>query len=345
MTQRNFVDAATIVARNFAPQSTLADPARRALMARTAALGFGLAGASVLGACRSGDGSDIPVAPVATGAPIGDADILNFALTLEYLEAEFYLRAAYGTGLTSDMVTGTGTAGSVTGGAAVPFTTATVRQYAKEIANDEKGHVAFLRSALGSATVARPAIDIQNSFTTLFRSAGIIAMTDTFDPYANELNFLLASFVFNDVGVTAYKGAAPLISNKTYLEASAGLLAAESYHAGLIRTVLYARGVDTTNSAYDASILTKVGMISDARDSVDGPSDDDQGIAPNGTATATTTTVMSNIVPTDANSIAYGRTTGEVLNVVFLNTAGGAQTSGGFFPSGINGRINTSTAN
>ena len=338
---KNFVDASTIIERNFAPQSTLADPARRALMAKTArlgaGLGFGLAGASLLGACHNDDDATT----TADTTPIGDADILNFALNLEYLEAEFYLHAVTGSGLSADMTTGTGTQGGVTGGAAVTFTTAVVRQYAKEIALDEMRHVAFLRSALGASAVARPAIDIQNSFTTLFRAAGIIGGTDSFDPYANELNFLLSAFVFEDVGVTAYKGAAPLIATPAYLTAAAGILAAEAYHAGLIRTILYARGVDTSNAAYDQSILTKVGQLSDARDAVDGPVDDDQGIAPSGTAPND----MSNIVPTDANSIAYSRTTGEVLDVVFLNVARGAQTAGGFFPNGVNGRINTSTAN
>ena len=140
--------------------------------------------------------------------------------------------------------------------------------------------------------------------------------------------FALGAFIFEDVGVSAYKGASPLIVNKTYLDAAAGILAAEAYHAGLVRTVLYAKGVAMP------SLRTAAGQISDARDSLDGPSDDDQGI----TGDATT----SNIVPTDSNGLAYSRSAGQVLNIAYLNKA--AVVGGGFFPVGVNGNIRTSAA-
>ena len=185
--------------------------------------------------------------------------------------------------------------------------------------------MAFLRSALGSAAVSRPAISLDASFTAAATAAGVIKQGQTFDPYANELNFLFAAFLFEDVGVTAYKGAAPFIQNKTYLDAAAGLLAVEAYHAGIIRTSLYGAGV------FLPSIYASVDKLSGARDSLDGSTDLDQGIG---------TRASANLVPTDANGLAYSRTTGQVLNIVYLNP--GAVASGGFFPAGVNGPINTS---
>jgi hypothetical protein len=84
-----------------------------------------------------------------TTAPT-DFDILNFALNLEYLEAQFYSFAVFNQGLPADLLSGTGTRGEATGGRAVNFTDPIVRQYAVEIAQDERAHVRFLRTALGS---------------------------------------------------------------------------------------------------------------------------------------------------------------------------------------------------
>lgn len=296
---------------------------RRRLLSMAGIAGVGAAAALVTSAGpAAAENSD--TATPAAGAP-SDASILNFALNLEYLEAEFYLRSTTGIGLPDSLTTGTGTRGNVTGGRAVQFKTAAIRKFAQEIASDEKQHVAFLRSALGSAAVSRPAISLDASFTAAAVAAGLIAKGQTFDPYANELNFLFAAFIFEDVGVTAYKGAAPFIANKTYLSAAAGILAVEAYHAGIIRTTLYAEGIETP------TVYASVQKISDARDSLDGRSDDDQGIG---------TAAVSNLVPTDANSIAFGRTPDQVLNVVYLNSE--QVRSGGFFPAGVNGPINTS---
>jgi hypothetical protein len=180
--------------------------------------------------------------------------------------------------------------------------------------------------------VAQPAIDIgsdpNGAFSTAARAAGLIGPGESFDPYANDENFLLGAFIFEDVGVTAYKGAAPLLANKTFTEAAAGILAVEAYHAAIVRTTLFRKGIQTP------ALIDATEKISDARDSLDNPIDDDQGVAPIGNA--------SNIVPVDANGLVFGRTTGDVLNIVYLNP--GAVPKGGFFPNGVNGNITVSSA-
>jgi hypothetical protein len=279
-----------------------------------------------------------PIALTIGGKPLSaqtapsDGDILNFALNLEYLEAQFYVFAVTGAGLSNDLLTGTGTRGEATGGRAVPFQDPVVAQYAREIANDEREHVRFLRTALAGAAVAQPTIDISanpnGAFSNAARAAGLIGPGQFFDPYANDNNFLLAAFIFEDVGVTAYKGASPLITNKTFLEAAAGILAVEAYHAALIRTVLFRKGLQAP------ALIDATEAISSARDGLDGSDDRDQGIRPIGD--------QSNIAPLDANGLAYSRSAGQVLNIVYLNRM--AVTAGGFFPAGVNGTIRASAA-
>ena len=303
---------------------------RRHFFRKSSGVAVGMAGGFVLAAC--GGRSDDAIAQ--TTGPT-DPEILNFALNLEYLEAQFYSFAVFGTGLAANLLSGVGTQGAVTGGAKVPFTDPVVAAYAKEIAQDEIAHVAFLRTALGASAVAQPAINISGtdpngSFSSAARAAGIIGPGETFNPYANDNNFLLGAYIFEDVGVTAYKGASPLITNKTFLEAAAGILAAEAYHSGLVRTVLYARGVATP------SLRTIARQISDVRDAVDGASDLDQGLE--GVDAS-----VSNIVPLDANGIAFSRSPGQVLNIVYLNRA--SVTQGGFLPAGVNGALRMSAPN
>ncbi|MEG3176928.1 ferritin-like domain-containing protein [Sphingomonas sp. RB3P16] len=321
------------------------------------------------GAVVAAGAAAVAIGSSASADATSDAAILNFALNLEYLEAQFYSFAVFGTGLPNSQLTpgsaSTTTQGAVTGGRQVSFRDPLVAQYAREIAGDETQHVAFLRAQLGTAAVAMPAIDIGSTATSAFtiaaRAAGLATNASgaidntngTFDPYASDENFLLAAYLFEDVGVTAYKGAAQAITTKTYLDAAAGILAAEAYHASIIRTVLYSKGLATP------SLRTSADAISDARDKLDGLVDDDQGISPvkfvaPGTAVTAGTQLSanapalvgltaSNIVPTGPEGLVYGRAIGNVLNIVYLNSA--AVSKGGFFPNGLNGTYATSTAN
>lgn len=278
------------------------------------------AGVAGLGTVGAAGATLLPAASASAAAP-SDGAVLNFALNLEYLEAQFYYYAAYGTDIGDKLTSGKGKRGGVVGGSQVPFKTPAVAAIAREIAQDELAHVKYLRKALGGAKVAQPAIDLQNSFTAAAQAAGLITSGQTFNPFLDEDSFMLAAFIFEDVGVTAYKGAAPLISNKTYLEAAAGILAVEAYHAGIIR-----------NRLYDKGLSDAVAKISAARDSLDGRKSVDQGIGTGGG--------NANLVPADKNAVAFSRGADQVLNVVYLTPK--SVTKGGFFPKGVNGTIRKS---
>ncbi len=271
-----------------------------------------------------------------------DVAVLNFALNLEYLEAAFYLAAVGrlgeldGIGGSAEIILPTGTNSkqkAFTGardGKGMTFASAAIKAYADEIATDEINHVLFLRTALGGAAVARPVLDIGPAFGNAAKAATGADAALAFSPYdaggPSDLYFLHGAFIFEDVGVTAYKGAARLLTDDKpngVLESAAGILAVEAYHAGQIRTILYAN--KDADTGYGVDVKTLIGAISDLRSKLGGGKD--QGIVVGG---------KGNINPTDANSIAFSRSTREVLNIVY---GGIDATKGLFFPNGLNGAI------
>jgi hypothetical protein len=272
-----------------------------------------------------------------TSTTIGDPDILNFALNLEYLEAEFYLHAATGSGLAS--ADAGSNPGTVTGGAKVSGLSSAQQNILNEIAYDEQEHVRFLRSALGSAAVSRPAIDLTNSFNALASAAKIAS---SFNPFDNFDDFLVGAFIFEDVGVTAYNGAAPLISaagiKAGYLAAAAGIMAVEAYHAAYVRTTLTANA--TTKGSANYPQFGYANMVSALRASVGGGAETALKV-PAGTTTLTTTVTATSVVAADSNALAYSRTTDQVLHIVYGAGGGAGVKSGAFFPNGLNGTIST----
>lgn len=256
---------------------------RRDFAKRTMAAGlWAAAGASVIGSGATVQAQGIT-----------DVDILNFALNLEYLEAEFYTVATTGRRI-QDLdigVTGTGTLGGTVGGSVVSMDNR-VMQVARDIANEEQMHVKLLRTALGSAAVAKPAINLA--------ALGI--------GFANANEFLTLARAFEDVGVTAYLGAAPLISSRAILAAAAGIALTEGQHAGVLRYLVYDRGI--AQPQLDSADVPPLG-------------------SPNGRLFNVTNEGLS-----------PARTPSQVLAVVYANKTAGA-TSGGFFPGGFNGTIRT----
>jgi hypothetical protein len=313
------------------------------------------AGAVAATATVAGCSSNAPATtPTTTSGTYTDADVLNFALNLEYLEAEFYLRAATGQGLSSaDTAAPSGYTGSYTQGAVttsgnisvgqVTGLTPAQQQIINEIAFEEQQHVRFLRAALGSAAVPRPALDL-TFFSTLAMVAKITTVATgagAFTPYDNFNDFLIGAFIFEDVGVTAYSGAAPLISAagvaSGYLTAAAGILAVEAYHAAYVRTAITAIGI-STNSAALINIANQVATLRDALTVGETSSVETKLVLP--TSVSSPSAIVA---AAPGNAVGFARTVNQVHHIVYGNATVGTK-SGGFFPNGTNSIFATTTA-
>ena len=326
---------------------------RRSFMARS---GVAAAAAVVAGCGGSSTPAPTPTpTPTPTPAPVTltDVDYLNFALNLEYLEAEFYLRAATGSGLSATDTGNATTTVVVPSTTMVPGLTTAQQNYIYEIAQNELDHVRFLRSALGSSAVARPNLDLMNSFNAAASAAGI---GSTFNPFGSYEAFLVGAFVFEDVGVTAYHGAAGLLSNtamgKTYLAAAASILAVEAYHAAEIRTLLIADSVATATKTAtlvtpNPTYVTYAQQISKLRATLGGGNETTLTALPPYAIPFVPTAYMpaSSIVAADPTySIAFARTTDQVLHIVYAAPPGAGVKGGGFFPNGMTGNISVTAS-
>jgi hypothetical protein len=140
----------------------------------------------------------------------GDIDILNFALTLEYLEAAFYEDALSKAKLSGD-----------------------AKKLAQEIGDHEKQHVDALTGAIkkaGGKPVAAPKVAF---------------------PLSDEASFLKLAETFEDTGVAAYNGAAPMISSPEVLGAAGSIVQVEARHAAAIRLL---KGDRPTQGAFDPTL-------------------------------------------------------------------------------------------
>jgi Ferritin-like domain len=278
MAKQNMIDAALS-----------SSPNRRGLLTKLAVAGAALGAAQL---------------PLGAQAP-APADVVQFALNLEYLEAEFYSIATTGKDLQQR---GVAISGSAHGG---PTTTSygkvdfgdnlvLTAGVAEDIANDEINHVMVLRAALmsqGVTPIAKPAINLD-------------ALASKGASLANEQTFLVLARAFEDIGVSAYSGGAAYLSGSPYLMTAARILAVEGEHVGDIRLQIARLGIATA--------------ALDGADVIPPPSG--------------TNFFSTNV----ANGLCAYRTPGEVLYLAYGFMAD--VKAGGFFPDGVNGVLNESSS-
>jgi hypothetical protein len=162
----------------------------------TVAGGTVVGGGAILGALAPSAMAASTRPPSSFGA--GDIGILNYALTLEYLESAFYNEATKN--LRSKLNTGE-------------------KQFLDTVRTDETAHVKYLKSALGSKAVKTPKFNFGNATKDV----------DT---------FLGTAYVLENTGVTAYLGQAPNIKASKVLLAAASIVTIEARHAGAVAVIL-----------------------------------------------------------------------------------------------------------
>ncbi len=192
--------------------------------------------------------------------------VLNFALTLEILEATFYNDGMAASGLVTDAA------------------------YIAQIQSDENKHVTFLTSAI-SAAGGTPVT--ASDFVYLDYTGGSGSMAGPFTGvFTSYQTFLAVAETFEDTGVRAYKGQAPnLLGNQTYLTAALDIHAVEARHASAIR---YLR-----SSKYNATVLPWITSTASGSVDTSGAASNDTGVAAvnanYGGATPENTTVQGGV--------------------------------------------------
>ena len=286
------------------------------------------------------------VADAQTTSGPSAVDVLQFALNLEYLEAEFYCLGAFGKTIDKQFgvgITGSGTAGATTTpltnliaiGSPVSFSQG-VFGSVQAITADEVNHVILLRTALtaaGVTPVAKPAINL-DAFYPLGLSI------------ASQAGFLIHARIFEDLGVSAYGGAAQFLAGTPYLTTAARILAVEGEHVGNLREQIARLGISTSAAPIDAADIlppqsANVNAVLNASSYASAGSmvnffSTNSVIAPNGASLT-------------GNGLTAIRTPGQVLYAAYgvafassfpTNTVNG----GGFFPAGVNGNLKTASA-
>ncbi len=129
----------------------------------------------------------------------GDIGILNYALTLEYLEAAFY----------------NGAVANQHRNAFIPNNQPKSRIFLSAVQGDENQHVAFLKKVLGSKAIKKPRFNFHGD-------------------NAEYKRFLTASFTFENEGVHAYSGQAFNIKDPHVLAAALSIVTIEARHASVV---------------------------------------------------------------------------------------------------------------
>ncbi|KAJ3684442.1 hypothetical protein LUZ61_013606 [Rhynchospora tenuis] len=265
--------------------------------------------------------------------PQSDVNLLEFPLNLEYLEAEFFLYGSLGYGLDQVASNLTGGGPPPIGGKIAnldPFTRDIVLQFAYQ----EVGHLRAIKNTVKG--FPRPQLDISaDNFAKIINDALKQTLNPPFDPYANQLNYLLASYIIPYVGLTGYVGTNPKLQTAQAKRLVAGLLGVESAQDAVIRTLLYKQRLQKVKP-YNITVADFTDRISEERNNLGKQGLKDEGLLVP-LELGAEGRISGNVIAGDRDSLAYDRSPEEILRIVY--GTGNESVPGGFLPQGGGGQI------
>ncbi|PQQ14535.1 hypothetical protein Pyn_35049 [Prunus yedoensis var. nudiflora] len=242
-----------------------------------------------------------------------DTDLIQFALNLEFLEAEW---------------------APLPIGAHKANLNPLVAPIIQEFGYQEVGHLRAIITNIGG--FPRPLLNLsRENFAALFDQAAGFPLTPPFDPYANSVNYLLASYTLPYMGLVAYVGTIPNVTEPTNSRLVASLLGVEAGQDAVIRALLY-NMAHWKVFPYTLTVADFTNLISGLRNKLGGCGIKDEGIIVPEKLGAENRT-CSNVLSADPDSLSYARTQPEILRIVYAT--GDESVPGGFYPRGANGNI------
>ncbi|KAL3617195.1 hypothetical protein CASFOL_038942 [Castilleja foliolosa] len=261
-----------------------------------------------------------------------DSDYVELFLNVEYLETEFFLNGALGYGL-DQVAPELSMGGPPPIGATRANLSLFVRNIMEEFGYQEVGHLRAIKSNVRG--FARPQVDISpRIFADFMNKAFGQTLDPLFDPFANDINFLIASYAIPYVALTAYVGTIPILQDPTIRELVAGLLGVESGQDAVIRTLL-SQSAYSKVKPYEFTVEEFTTKISGHRDSLGNEGVKDEAIIVDPQFGAEER-ISGNVLSANNDSLSYSRTAVEIIRILY----GGLESKvGGFFPNGAEGKI------
>lgn len=283
---------------------------------------------------------DVQVNEVKAGAAaranFTDKDIIDFLVNVECLEGLFDTWGTFGRGFTGDLELG----GPTPLGVRKANLTEKTLPFLQEVALQEQGHALLTRQAGGAnpCPLMAPVAGFNDLLAVAYGLNGTVKEKygEAFDPFRNDVNFVMSVLTLEELGATGNKGLAGVLINPVHANAVAGLATSATAQATLERKLLWELK-DEIIHPFNETALKVFARISAYRNMMDGNNFVDQGLINTDPRFIAVPDSFVNMMPTDVRGLTFNRTPGQLLRILFI----GAETKGGFFPNGVYGNINS----